>query len=373
MSVYNPAYNPTSYLTNIYGRLVPENPYAPFYPDHQGIPPGWRCPPAFSTNGNNSCMNLGGYSAAPSNPAYLLPAHYYTYPVPAAAPAPPEHIDNYFPPCLLFPAQVPPSFKQQRVKAYIQQCNKVLHFLCFSSVEFARHAHTLLVNLGYSNTPATPEVWADQLLNFHECYLQGNLLETMQGTLGIDANVPKPLRTCSDCPPSYPLQVPPLRANPRCLVISVGHYVHLIKNVLHLTPKQTTYNGYKALVIQINQCDWEDQSKNMAPWTSWNTSSNTNWQTRATNGIWSLIPTNPANPALCFPPGWGTTSANKLPEQYPPAQLNAADLHEASKPLNANPNDYNNIPDSANNQEVLCTNKIWDSLWINIPEETQEK
>ncbi|KAG5351434.1 hypothetical protein C0989_006484 [Termitomyces sp. Mn162] len=51
------------------------------------------------------------------------------------------------------------------------------------------HTHILLVNLGYPDTPTTLEVWADQLLNFHKHYLQGNLLETMQGTLSIDANL----------------------------------------------------------------------------------------------------------------------------------------------------------------------------------------
>ncbi|KAG5351814.1 hypothetical protein C0989_004851 [Termitomyces sp. Mn162] len=56
-------------------------------------------------------------------------------------------------------------------------------------MEFAKHAQTLLVNLGYLDTPATMEVWADQLLDFHKRYLQGNLLETTQGTLGINANL----------------------------------------------------------------------------------------------------------------------------------------------------------------------------------------
>ncbi|KAG5334270.1 hypothetical protein C0989_003591 [Termitomyces sp. Mn162] len=56
-------------------------------------------------------------------------------------------------------------------------------------MEFARCAHILLINLGYSNTSTTLEVWADQLLDFYKCYLQGNLLETMQGTLSIDANL----------------------------------------------------------------------------------------------------------------------------------------------------------------------------------------
>ncbi|KAG5350087.1 hypothetical protein C0989_000248 [Termitomyces sp. Mn162] len=94
-----------------------------------------------------------------------------------------------------FPAQAPPSPRQQRVKAYAQQRNKVLCFLHLSSAEFARHTYTLLTNLGYPNTSATPEVWADRLLDFHECYLQGNLLETMQGTLGIDDNLWNKLRT----------------------------------------------------------------------------------------------------------------------------------------------------------------------------------
>ncbi|KAG5329389.1 hypothetical protein C0989_009536, partial [Termitomyces sp. Mn162] len=74
-----------------------------------------------------------------------------------------------------------------------------------------------------------------------------------------------------------------------------------IKDILRLAPKQTTYNGYKALVTQVDQCYWEDRSENMAPRTSWNISGNTNWQAGATNGIQSSIPANPANPAPCFP------------------------------------------------------------------------
>ncbi|KAG5732325.1 hypothetical protein E4T56_gene11392, partial [Termitomyces sp. T112] len=114
MSAFNPAYNPVSYPTDAYGRSLLENPYAPFYPGpfadqyvpchwtpdpnqafyapsiSQGIPLGWRRPPAFHANGNNPCINPGGYSAAPPNPAYLPPTHYYAYPIPAAAPVPPE-------------------------------------------------------------------------------------------------------------------------------------------------------------------------------------------------------------------------------------------------------------------------------------------
>ncbi|KAG6881456.1 hypothetical protein C0993_001407, partial [Termitomyces sp. T159_Od127] len=34
-----------------------------------------------------------------------------------------------------------------------------------------------------------------------------------------------------------------------------------IKDVLRLAPKQPSYNGYKALVTQINQQYWEDCSE----------------------------------------------------------------------------------------------------------------
>ncbi|KNZ80914.1 hypothetical protein J132_03614 [Termitomyces sp. J132] len=134
-------------------------------------------------------MYPGEYSAMPPNPAYLPPTHYYAYSVPTAAPASLEHMNNYSPPCLLFSAQVPPSPRQQRVKAYIQQCNEVLCFLHLSPTEFARCTCTLLTNLGYPNTSATLKVWADRLFDFHKCYLQGNLPKTMQGILSIDANL----------------------------------------------------------------------------------------------------------------------------------------------------------------------------------------
>ncbi|KAG5348208.1 hypothetical protein C0989_010821 [Termitomyces sp. Mn162] len=213
MSAFNPAYNPIGYPTDAYSWPPLENPYAPFYPGpfadqymphhwtpdpnqafyapsiSQGIPPGWRRPPAFHADGNNPHINPRGYSAAPPNPAYLPPAHYYAYPISAAAPVPPEPMDNYSPPCPLFAAQTPPSPRQQRVKAYAQQCDKVLRFLHLSPAEFARRTCALLTNLGYPDASATPEVWADGLLDFHKRYLQGKLPENMQGTLGIDDNL----------------------------------------------------------------------------------------------------------------------------------------------------------------------------------------
>ncbi|KAG5723576.1 hypothetical protein E4T56_gene18115 [Termitomyces sp. T112] len=141
---------------------MPHSTWAFYAPSiSQGIPPGWRCPPAFHANGNNPRINPGGYSTAPSNSAYLPPAHYYAYPIPAAAPAPPEAMDNYSPPHPLFAAQTPPSPKQQRIKAYAQQCDEVLRFLRLSPMEFARRTRTLLTNLRYPDASATPEVWAD--------------------------------------------------------------------------------------------------------------------------------------------------------------------------------------------------------------------
>ncbi|KNZ77044.1 hypothetical protein J132_07705 [Termitomyces sp. J132] len=185
MSAFNPMYNPIGYPTDAYGQPLLENPYAPFYlgpfvdqymPRHwtpdpnqafytlsisQGIPPGWRRPPMLHANGNNPRINPGGYSAALPNPAYLLPAHYYAYPIPAAAPVPPEPMDNYSPPHPLFAAQTPPSPRQQRVKAYAQQRNEVLRFLHLSPAEFARHTCALLTNLGYPDASTTLEVWVD--------------------------------------------------------------------------------------------------------------------------------------------------------------------------------------------------------------------
>ncbi|KAG5349069.1 hypothetical protein C0989_006198 [Termitomyces sp. Mn162] len=131
-----------------------------------------------------------------------------------------------------------------------------------------------------------------------------------------------------------------------------------IKDVLCLAPKQTTYDGYKVLVTQVDQHYWEDRSENMAG---------------ATNGIRSSIPTNPANPAPRFPPGRGVPNTNRPPGQCPPTQLNTADLHDTPVPLDTNPNDCDDIPDPGNNQEALCANRIQDSQWIDVLKETQEK
>ncbi|KAG5735086.1 hypothetical protein E4T56_gene20480 [Termitomyces sp. T112] len=57
----------------------------------------------------------------------------------------------------------------------------------------------------------------------------------------------------------------------------------------------------------------------------------------------------------------------------PPAQLNTANLCDTPVPLDTNPDDHDDIPDPANDQEALCMNRIQDSPWINVPEEMQEK
>ncbi|KAG5726616.1 hypothetical protein E4T56_gene5587 [Termitomyces sp. T112] len=129
-----------------------------------GVPPSWHHPPTFSANGTYPHMYPGGFlraSPAMPNSAYLSLAHYYAYPIPAAAPVPPDQLDNYSLSQLQFPTQIPPSFRQQQVEAYVQQHNKVLCFLHLSPIELARHACTVLVSLCYHDTPGTLEVWAD--------------------------------------------------------------------------------------------------------------------------------------------------------------------------------------------------------------------
>ncbi|KAG5728532.1 hypothetical protein E4T56_gene19588 [Termitomyces sp. T112] len=339
MSAYNPTYNPTGFLTDIYGRLVPENPYAPFYPgpptDHQEIPLGWHRPPTFSTDGNNLCIYPRRYSAALFNPTYLPPAHYYVYPVPAAAPTPLGPMDNYSPPCMLFPAQAP-SPRQQRVEAYAQQCNKVLHLLRLSPVEFARCTHTLLTNLGYSDTSATPEVWADQLLNFHKRYLQGNLLETMQGTLGIDYNLQNELRTLvkeihtspNSCPfedpldPAHSFHVQckePVRTQNKALpsVLHQQEELNAASSILrNLNPVGGLFNQPAAHTLVLSACPWANSiSSAFQTWDQPAVSEPRSQQLppRIDNNNWTLSYIDePGNPADKHAP------CNEPPRDQPP-------------------------------------------------------
>ncbi|KAG5352962.1 hypothetical protein C0989_011605 [Termitomyces sp. Mn162] len=62
-----------------------------------------------------------------------------------------------------------------------------------------------------------------------------------------------------------------------------------------------------------------------------------------------------------------------IPMMHWLGKLNTADLYEIPEPLDTGPNDHDDIPDSADDQEALCANKIQDRLWIDVLEETQEK
>ncbi|KAG6895419.1 hypothetical protein C0993_009595, partial [Termitomyces sp. T159_Od127] len=84
----------------------------------------------------------------------------------------------------------PPSpLDHQPVEAYIQQRDKVLCSLHISPAEFAKHACTLLVNLGHNNLFGTPEQWANRLLKFHELYQCKVIPESAQNTLQMDPNL----------------------------------------------------------------------------------------------------------------------------------------------------------------------------------------
>ncbi|KAG6875726.1 hypothetical protein C0992_002682 [Termitomyces sp. T32_za158] len=68
-----------------------------------------------------------------------------------------------------------------------------------------------------------------------------------------------------------------------------------IKDVLWLAPKQPSYNGYKALVTQVDQCYWEDRSKYNNAQSQWNPGQL--WHVGATIGPNNPHPPNPALPA----------------------------------------------------------------------------
>ncbi|KAG5349519.1 hypothetical protein C0989_003333 [Termitomyces sp. Mn162] len=126
MSAYNPAYNPTGYLTNIYSPpadyRIPchwtPDPNPAFYTPSisQGILLGWHCPLTYPADGAYPYMypiELLGVPPGSSNSAYFPLVHYYAYPTPAVAPVPQKQPDNYFPPQLQFSAQIAPSPRQQ--------------------------------------------------------------------------------------------------------------------------------------------------------------------------------------------------------------------------------------------------------------------
>ncbi|KAG6875113.1 hypothetical protein C0993_010827 [Termitomyces sp. T159_Od127] len=83
-----------------------------------------------------------------------------------------------------------------------------------------------------------------------------------------------------------------------------------IKDVLCLASKQPSYSSYKTLITQIDQQYWEDCSEYSAPWTPWNSSRNSNWQTEAATGNWATSVAPPPNPAVQLPLGQGPANIN---------------------------------------------------------------
>ncbi|KAG6894134.1 hypothetical protein C0993_012230 [Termitomyces sp. T159_Od127] len=123
-------------------------------------------------------------------------------------------------------------------------------------------------------------------------------------------------------------------------------------NVLCLAPKQPSYDGYKALVTQIDQRYWEDCS----------------------NRTTGTVP--PPNLAAWPPLERGPANINRPLGPCPQMQLNAANMQAALDPNPANPNSPTDSHDTlnyANNKEALCMSRFRSQPWINVPEETQEK
>ncbi|KAG6894854.1 hypothetical protein C0993_010591, partial [Termitomyces sp. T159_Od127] len=112
-----------------------------------------------------------------------------------------------------------------------------------------------------------------------------------------------------------------------------------IKDILHLAPKQPSYDVYKALVTQINQWYWEDCSEYSVP----------------CNQTTGAVP--PPNSAARLALGQGPANVNCPLEPCPQMQLNAANMQKALDPNQAKPDlptDPHNTLDYANNEEALC-------------------
>ncbi|KAG5735300.1 hypothetical protein E4T56_gene10973 [Termitomyces sp. T112] len=198
-----------------------------------------------------------GYSAAPPNPAYLPPAHYYAYPVPAAAPTPPGPMDNYSPPCMPFPAQAPPSPRQQRVKAYAQQHDKVLCFLHLSPAEFARRTHTLLTNLGYPDTSGTSQRLCKAPWALTITYRTSSVHWSKKST---PAPNPHPFKDPLDPAHSFHVQCEePIRTRNEALP-SVPHQqeeLNVASSILrNLNPMGGLFNQPAAHTLALSACPW---------------------------------------------------------------------------------------------------------------------
>ncbi|KAG5349962.1 hypothetical protein C0989_001006 [Termitomyces sp. Mn162] len=218
MSAYNPTYNPASYLTDVYGDRYWKSP----------MPHSIQAPPRISMSLVTGSLTPTSRSMLPPSAREYLQAGATLPRSPPMATIPictPEDIPQHpltpptFPPPTIMHTQsplqlqplwglwiiIPPLVCRSPLKLLLLPGSKGSKATpnnatkssasSTSPTEFARCTHTLLTNLGYPNTSATLEVWADRLLDFHKRYLQGNLPETMQGTLSIDDNLQNELCT----------------------------------------------------------------------------------------------------------------------------------------------------------------------------------
>ncbi|KAG6883263.1 hypothetical protein C0992_009264, partial [Termitomyces sp. T32_za158] len=150
-----------------------------------------------------------------------------------------------------------------------------------------------------------------------------------------------------------------------------------IHNVLCIAPKQTTFEGLKHLVTQIDQRHWEDQAilptarqpgeVSAAPGTS-------RWPR-------PLFPRTPPGKPPARPgnnphtPGAPSGDQNPCPVARPNAQLQAAEVGEqAEEYLDNNAENPSESVDDPDEDEYLNANHAHNTgrPWIAVPEETKE-
>ncbi|KAG6877434.1 hypothetical protein C0993_007366 [Termitomyces sp. T159_Od127] len=143
---------------------------------------------------------LGTLGPAHTSAAFFTLGQYYAQPAPALPPPLQDHPDTYYlpqprPPVAPPSHTLPSPLGHQQVEAYIHQHDEVLCSLCISLAEFVKHAHTLLISLGYNDLSGTPKQWANRLLKFHELYQRGAISEGARNMLQVDPNLWDELRT----------------------------------------------------------------------------------------------------------------------------------------------------------------------------------
>ncbi|KAG6884016.1 hypothetical protein C0992_007231 [Termitomyces sp. T32_za158] len=150
-----------------------------------------------------------------------------------------------------------------------------------------------------------------------------------------------------------------------------------IKDVLQLAPKQPLYEGYKTLVMQVNQHYWEDHSEYNNAQTQWNPRKS--WQAGTTNGSNNpRPPAPPATPGVQPPFVRNLGPNNQTLGPRPPAQLNASDILKALEPSpdkSTDPNALLDDPALPDNEEALRAScfRGMNKPWIDVPLDVQER